>query len=415
MTFPTTPILDAFDRANEPLSYSANWAGPLIHGAPDTLKIVSNSVRNDSAYTVSNAYWTPAIDPECEAYITVRGEGVPGAVYVFARMSNPGLSTADGYAMAFIYGEGWDAYLYRVDNGTLVQLDTAHLELNVGDRIGLSVIESTVTAYQEGVAIMTATDATYATGDYIGIGMSGEAEGGELQDFGGGSLATALASVTIAGLSTVNIKERYTYTSSYLPADASEPLTYTWSSDGLLSGQSIATAVYRWDTVGVKTVTLALSNAEGSVEDTHTVTAIDQKSLVKAIAYIQKQMLEIEGMLESQTYPPDKIGSYPFSTCYPGAGVLALGDPQGAARGEHSLVLEIHVARKDLPGDTERVWPFFDRVSDKLNGDETLGDTVDTIVGNITYQFTQLGYFGTQTIGWQFVIPIKQVRIKIGV
>jgi hypothetical protein len=416
MAFPSTDILDNFIRANQNLSTSDDWTADVLSDQAD-LTIVSHRVQNQTEGFAAD-YWDAATYQNCEVFANMTDEEsiTYEDAYLYARIVNPGTSSADGYAASFesTGAETGVAYLYRVDDGELTELGSVAQAFQLGHQIGMRIDGSTITLWYESEQILTATDATYSAAGYIGMGLA-DMNGG-LEAFGGGTYISAVppTSVTIDGLATDDVDERYTYTSSYLPADAGTPLTYLWSTDGLLSGQGTATAIYRWDTEGIKTVTLTLSNAGGSVSDSHTVNVIRQKSLVAAITYLQAKMLEIDGMRESQTYPPDKIGSFPFSTCYPGAGVLSLGDPQGAARGEHSLVLEIHVARKDLPGDTERVWPFFDRISDKLNGDETLGDTVDTIVGNITYQFTTLGYFGTQTIGWQFIIPIKQVRIKIG-
>ncbi len=80
-----------------------------------------------------------------------------------------------------------------------------------------------------------------------------------------------LTSVSIAGDTTGSVNTEYQFTASYLPNDASTPVSYNWS-PAPKAGQGTATATYEWATSGQKTVTVTATNAAGSVQDSHTIT-----------------------------------------------------------------------------------------------------------------------------------------------
>lgn len=91
--------------------------------------------------------------------------------------------------------------------------------------------------------------------------------------FGTPLLCTALTSATVtenaanSGLAC----EDQDFTVTYLPVGATAPITYTWSSDGLVSGQGTAAATYNWTETCNHTVTCTVSNACSSVSDSETV------------------------------------------------------------------------------------------------------------------------------------------------
>ena len=69
------------------------------------------------------------------------------------------------------------------------------------------------------------------------------------------------------------INTAYTYVASYTPTDATAPITYTWSTTGLVSGQGTAQATYEWTRIGTQTVTCTITNwgGAGSAEDSETI------------------------------------------------------------------------------------------------------------------------------------------------
>jgi len=70
----------------------------------------------------------------------------------------------------------------------------------------------------------------------------------------GATCPNPLTGVSLSGPSSGNTGQTLTFTASPQPADATTPINYTWSTDGLVSGQGTATAAYSWDTAGTKTV-----------------------------------------------------------------------------------------------------------------------------------------------------------------
>ena len=80
-----------------------------------------------------------------------------------------------------------------------------------------------------------------------------------------------LTGATITGPTNGFTGTLYTFTGNITPPDATPPITYTWSPEPA-SGQSTASAQYRWATPGVYTVTLTAENCGGTFIDTHTIT-----------------------------------------------------------------------------------------------------------------------------------------------
>jgi len=64
----------------------------------------------------------------------------------------------------------------------------------------------------------------------------------------------------------------YTFNAVITPTNATQPITYTWSPDHLISGQGTARATYQWDTAGVYNITLEAENCGGTFTATHTIT-----------------------------------------------------------------------------------------------------------------------------------------------
>jgi hypothetical protein len=77
-----------------------------------------------------------------------------------------------------------------------------------------------------------------------------------------------LTGVFLSGPSSGETGETLTFTAMVSPATATMPITYTWSRDGLVSGQGTHSASYRWDEAGDYDVTIEASNCGGSESDT---------------------------------------------------------------------------------------------------------------------------------------------------
>jgi hypothetical protein len=199
VAFPTTGILDNFNRANEGPPPSANWTHPY-YPTDDGLKVSSNAcIANIDGS--SDSYWDVAtFGPDCEAYITV--STLPATnqyIYIAARVANPGAAGLDGYELNVQVVAGTDLWqINRLDNAsyTLLGSTVTGPNLSAGDSIGIEIIGSTIKGYHKPVAgswteILSRTDSTYSAAGYIALGTDDAAT--VFDNFGGGTVAAAKA------------------------------------------------------------------------------------------------------------------------------------------------------------------------------------------------------------------------------
>ncbi len=196
MAFPTTGVIDSFNRANEdPLSDGGKWSiGPDDFGGTNNLRVASNECFQGVA-TSSNGYRNDQdYGPDSEVYVTL--SVIPTtAVLLYLRLVNIGAGTTDGYACYFNFSGTDDALICRVDNDSLVGLGTAFTPpapYAIGDKLGLEVIGSTLAAYvfQSGswTQLGTRSDGAYTAAGKIGVRVSDSGSNARVDDFGGGTV-----------------------------------------------------------------------------------------------------------------------------------------------------------------------------------------------------------------------------------
>ena len=132
-----------------------------------------------------------------------------------------------------------------------------------------------------------------------------------------------------------------------------------------------------------------------------------------AIAQIQTYMLTLTGMREAPTDAPEQPHVFPFAICAPAEGEWT-GLQVAWKQGLQTVSLDIHVARKDLPRDIQKLADFEDAVPNILIANPTLNGTVDTIVYPIrwrlvTFSWDQMGQ--VKTIGFRFLITVKMETV----
>ena len=83
-----------------------------------------------------------------------------------------------------------------------------------------------------------------------------------------------LASATLDGPGTVEVGQSGVFKVNYTPGNATSPISYAWSADGLTGGGGTSTATYRWTASGAKTIKVQASNCGdgGKVEAERKVT-----------------------------------------------------------------------------------------------------------------------------------------------
>jgi hypothetical protein len=200
MAFPTTGILDSFDRANEGPPPSASWTSGAPLAATSTLAVVSNACQDNG--TLNGGIWGTQLGPDVECYMT--WSSLPADTsnfHVFIRAADVGSpATIDGYRINFERNDGVPGMRFRIDrmdNGAATQLGTTFSNtdgaISAGVKIGVEMISSSITTYlnRSGswASQSTESDATYSVAGYLGIRPFNTAV--VFDDLGGGSIGGA--------------------------------------------------------------------------------------------------------------------------------------------------------------------------------------------------------------------------------
>jgi hypothetical protein len=189
MAFPTTPLLDAFVRADEMPLNQANWQD--VNGIAVS---ANQAVYNPEDGTNYASFYNTVFGPDCDAYITIATicttEQSQGRIY--ARYDPDGMT---GYAVEaeYIDGVNDEIWLMRIDAGIETTLNVYIVSLANGDKVGIRCDDDNISAYYytsgAWALLGTEIDATYS-----GTGLTGirtfnafPTPGGiPLDDFGAG-------------------------------------------------------------------------------------------------------------------------------------------------------------------------------------------------------------------------------------
>jgi hypothetical protein len=127
-------------------------------------------------------------------------------------------------------------------------------------------------------------------------------------------------------------------------------------------------------------------------------------TLQEAISQIQAEVKGISGIREAPETPPDQINQFPFAICFARTGEYTIGPPE-MMTGTHTIVLELHVARKDLTRDVPAAMKYAKSIPlailmAVMNHTPTAFATLE----RIRYEFGPLNWGATETIGFRFYI-----------
>ena len=186
MAFPTTPLLDAFNRADfNPVD--GNWGSPIYPGQ-DGFQIISLATAG-----IGNSYYSSFTAADCEVWATVAIEPADaGEIRLFLRLVNPNSASLDGYFGVFRkHSAAVDEFLiFRIDNTSSVIIDSVTGEFTSGDSIGMGMIGSTISIYHKPAAgswteLFAIVDSTYTSPGYLGMNISDTTC--RMDNFSGGS------------------------------------------------------------------------------------------------------------------------------------------------------------------------------------------------------------------------------------
>ncbi|MFC1510744.1 right-handed parallel beta-helix repeat-containing protein, partial [Candidatus Omnitrophota bacterium] len=188
--FPTTGILDNFNRANEGPPPSSNWTD-IENG----MEVVSNECVGTTASGQYNAsYWDAStFGPAAEAYVTITAKpGTTGEATCLTFLFNA--DPPDGYEMCAYNDTGDTDYfeIERLDDGSYTELDTFYQEFSVGDSIGFSMLGGVLTAYHKPSGgswyeLFSVYDDDYSAVSYLTLWLYEDTATAD--DFGGGTIS----------------------------------------------------------------------------------------------------------------------------------------------------------------------------------------------------------------------------------
>jgi hypothetical protein len=206
MAYPTTGVLDDFNRSNVGPPPSASWTQCYLGGAG--MKVVSNAIVANGANGASD-YWNVAtFGANSEAYITMTTKNTGGNVATFwvsLRLASPTTSGIDGYQVEVITRDSANAValirIWKIVNNAFTQLGAdIDTTINAGDSFGGEVTgttTTTITAYRKAsggswgaVANRTDSSSPITAAGNIETGTYESSVAFVLDNFGGGTVVS---------------------------------------------------------------------------------------------------------------------------------------------------------------------------------------------------------------------------------
>ena len=200
MSFPTTPILDDFNRGDTgPKIPSSCWAQTAFDTANDGLKVSSNVAITNTLAVNNDSYWRLTnYGPDCEAYCDLVAKNTVAGSYFFfgLRLNVPAtIGSRSGYVILFGNPADNQAQVYRLDGASTPAVGSPiTVTITAGDSYGVSMVGSTITVWRKPAGGSwtsqgTATDTTYKGAGFISLGaLDNTAHSYKLDNFGGGTV-----------------------------------------------------------------------------------------------------------------------------------------------------------------------------------------------------------------------------------
>lgn len=192
LSFPNTPILDDFNRANEGPPPSSNWTtgvglliGVFLHGH----RVVSNALARATGEAESESYWNAAqFGPNAECYLTVSNATGLQELGLSVRVSDIGTGSADGYTV-LIFNGGLQVFKTTDGSPALLAAQTSHT-IATGNKYGVQAVGGIVRLWCDSGSgwemLLSADDATLTSAGSIAI-FSSSTTTTTFDDFGGGT------------------------------------------------------------------------------------------------------------------------------------------------------------------------------------------------------------------------------------
>lgn len=200
-------VLDDFNRADQGPPPSSNWTTDAWGYGANGHKVESTLCVPSGVNTNYFSRWNPHTYQDANAYVTLAAEPTGGSeITLYVRSHSAGY---EGYLVSWVYNSsGTDTVTLRRDTrrtgGALTTLATYSQNLVGGDKIGITAVGSTISAWaytnNAWAQLGSVTDTTITAAGYIDLYTSGSGVSASplaIDDFGGGG--TPSTSATLSG------------------------------------------------------------------------------------------------------------------------------------------------------------------------------------------------------------------------
>src|SRR3989304_8711270 len=132
-------------------------------------------------------------------------------------------------------------------------------------------------------------------------------------------------------------------------------------------------------------------------------------AIAQALTYIRS----LSGIKLAPASPPEQASDFPFVTGYPGDGEH-IETPAGLRTGLHNVIIELHVARRDLPFDYALAIPFVDSIPNLLFSNLTSkwAGKISTF-DRISYRWGEMEWGSQKTLGIQFTVQGVKIQSAV--
>lgn len=136
-------------------------------------------------------------------------------------------------------------------------------------------------------------------------------------------------------------------------------------------------------------------------------------ALKDAVAEIVDELQTISGIRRVPDAPPENNDQFPFAVVYPLTGTYEQ-QMTRLMKGLHSINIELHVARKDLPRDFSLVMELIDTIPTELMALHAAGGfSYLATFGIIEYTFGPLSWAGVDTLGVTYTINNVKIETTV--
>jgi hypothetical protein len=137
------------------------------------------------------------------------------------------------------------------------------------------------------------------------------------------------------------------------------------------------------------------------------------EDLRNAVSEIVDELQTISGIRRVPDEPPENNDQFPFAVVYPLTGLYTQG-PAQLMKGLHSVNIELHVSRKDLPRDFALVMSLIDEIPWQMMKRLNDGEWSNlATIGVIEYTFGPLSWAGVETLGVTYTMTGVKVETAI--